>query len=136
MTSGFFGVRAAGTLHFVTLALACFTPIPPDWEKNLAALPPIHRRFALAQNVSIGVTIAVLGLFSLCLAPALVAGSPLARAVCAATALFWGGRAAVFPWLGVRPTLTSPWLRAVFALLITECITYTVAYGWLAVRVA
>ncbi|MBP6508177.1 MAG: hypothetical protein KA257_11495 [Opitutaceae bacterium] len=128
------GVQLAGALHFVTLLLACFTPIPPDWEANLAKLPPIHRRFSLAQNFSIGGTIAVLGLLSLCFAPALVAGTPLARAVCGVTALFWGGRAVILPWIGVRPTLTSPWLRLGFTLLIAECLTYAAAYGWLALR--
>jgi len=128
------GVRAAGAFHFVTLVLACFTPIPPDWDKNLAALPPIHRRFAVAQNISIGATIAALGLFSLCFAPELVSGAPLARAVCAATALFWGGRAAVLPWLGVRPLLAGGWLRLGYALLLAECVTYAGAYAWLAAR--
>ena len=128
------GVRVAGGLHFVTLTLACFTPIPPDWDRNLAALPPIHRRFAAAQNVSIGAMIAVLGLFSLGFAPELVAGSPLARAVCAATALFWGGRLAVLPWLGVRPALTTPLLKLGYALLVTECAAYAAAYLYLAVR--
>ncbi len=127
-------VRAAGVFHFATLLLACFTPIPPDWEKNLAALPEIHRRFAVAQNVSIGAMIAVLGLFSLCFAPELVAGSPLARAICGTTALFWGGRACVLPWLGMRPALAGPWLRLGYALLMTECIVYAVAYGYLALR--
>jgi hypothetical protein len=127
-------IRAAGVLHFVTLILACFTPIPPDWDRNLAALPPIHRRFAIAQNVSIGAMIAVLGLFSLCFAPELAAGTPLARAVCGATALFWGGRACVLPWLGVRPALTSGWLRIGYALLVTECISYAIAYAFLALR--
>jgi hypothetical protein len=70
------GVRVAGALHFVTLTLACFTPIPPDWDRNLATLPPIHRRFAVAQNVSIGAMIAVLGLFSLFFAPQLVPAHP------------------------------------------------------------
>lgn len=130
------GVRLAGGFHFVTLVLACFTPIPPDWEKNLAALPPMHRRFALAQNFSIGATIVVLGLFSLLLAPTLVGGTPLARAVCGATALFWGGRAVILPWLGVRATLTNPWLRLGYGLLIAECLIYAAAYGWLAVRPA
>jgi hypothetical protein len=128
------GVHVAGGFHFVTLVLACFTPIPPDWEKNLAALPLIHRRFAIAQNVSIGVTIAVLGLLSLAFAPALVAGSPLARAVCGVTALFWGGRLAVLPWLGVRPALTTPLLRVGYRLLLAECAAYAVAYGYLALR--
>ena len=130
------GVRAAGAFHFVTLALACFTPIPPDWEKNLAALTPIHRRFALAQNVSIGATIAVLGLLSLLFAPDLVGGAPLARALCGATAFFWGGRAAVLPWLGVRPVLATPWLKLGYVLLVTECVTYALAYAWLALRPA
>ncbi len=128
------GVRVAGCFHFVTLVLACFTPIPPDWEKNLATLPQIHRRFALAQNVSIGAMIAVLGLLSLFFAPTLVGGSPLARAVCGATALFWGGRLCVLPWLGVRPTLTTPWLKLGYGLLLLECATYAVAYTWLALR--
>jgi hypothetical protein len=128
------GVRLAGGFHFVTLVLACFTPIPPDWEKNLATLPPIHRRFAVAQNFSIGATIAVLGLLSLLFAPTLVAGSPLARAVCGATALFWGGRLCVLPWLGVRPALTTPLLRFGYSLLLAECLIYAAAYGWLALR--
>lgn len=128
------GLRLAGAFHFVTLALACFTPIPPDWEKNLAALPPIHRRFAIAQNFSIGAMIAALGLFSLLFAPALVAGSPLARAVCAATGLFWGGRLCVLPWLDVRPTLTTPWLKLGYVLLLAECALYAAAYLYLALR--
>lgn len=128
------GVRLAGGFHFVTLGLACFTPIPPDWDKNLTALPSIHRRFALAQNFSIGVTIAVLGLFSICFASELISGTPLARAVCGATALFWGGRALVLPWLGVRPTLATPLLRLGYKLLIAECVIYAAAYAWLALR--
>ena len=128
------GVRLAGGLHFVTLGLACFTPIPPDWEKNLATLPLIHRRFALAQNISIGATIAVLGLLSLGFASDLVAGSALARALCGITALFWGGRLAVLPWLGVGPALTTSLLRVGYRLLLVECATYALAYGYLALR--
>lgn len=124
------GVRLAGALHFVTLILACFTPIPPDWEKNLATLPPMHRRFSIAQNISIGATIAVLGLFSLCFASELIGGAPLARAVCGTTALFWGGR------LGVRPSLGTPLLKLGYRLLLLECATYMLAYGYLALRPA
>lgn len=128
------GVRMAGCFHFVTLGLACFTPIPPDWEQNLAKLPLIHRRFAVAQNISIGAMIAGLGLFSLCFAPELTGGAPLARAVCGATAVFWGGRLCVLPWLGVQPTLTTPLLKLGYALLLAECSIYAGAYGWLALR--
>lgn len=128
------GVRLAGIFHFVTLTLACFTPIPPDWDKNLATLPPIHRRFAIAQNISIGATIAVLGLFSLCFAPTLVSGAPLARGVSGATALFWGGRLCVLPWLGVRPVLTTSWLKLGYTLLLVECSAYAILYAYLALR--
>lgn len=127
-------VRLAGGFHFVTLVLACFTPIPPDWEANLDRLPAMHRRFAHAQNISIGAMIAVLGLFSLFFAPELVAGSPLARAVCAVTALFWGGRFCLLPWLRVGPALTTPRLRLGYRLLQVECLVYAVAYAGLAVR--
>ena len=130
------GVRFAGGFHFVTLVLACFTPIPPDWDKNLASLPLIHRRFAIAQNISIGVTIAVLGLVSLLLAPDLIGGTALARAVCGITALFWGGRFCVLPWLGVRPVLTTPWLKFGYRLLLGECALYAALYGYLAFRSA
>jgi hypothetical protein len=128
------GVRVAGVFHFVTLVLACFTPIPPDWSINLAKLPPVHRRFSEAQNFSIGAMIAILGLFSICYAPTLVSGGPLPRAVCAVTALFWGGRALVLPWLGVRAALVTARLRLGYCLLLTECAIFAAAYGWLTVR--
>jgi len=128
------GVRVAGALHFVTLLAACLTPIPPGWETNLAQLPEVHRRFAVAQNVFVGATIAFAGFISVGFARELVAGTPLARMVCGGIALWWGGRLAVLPWLGVRPHLTSPWLRIGFALLLAECTVYSLAFGWLAVR--
>jgi len=94
----------------------------------------MHRRFALAQNVTIGVTIAVLGLLSLAFAPELVAGTPLARAVSGTTALFWGGRLAVLPWLGVRSALTTPLLKLGYGLLLLECAAYAAVYTCLALR--
>jgi hypothetical protein len=130
------GLRIAGAFHLLTLTLACFTPIPPDWDKNLAALPPIHRRFAIAQNISIGATIAALGLVSLLFAPHLITGQPLARVLCALTAIFWLGRLLVLPWLRVQPTLTTPLLRLGYTLLLTQCALYASAYSWLAFRSA
>lgn len=128
------GVRAAGAFHFVTLVLACFTPIPPNWDENLSRLPEIHRRFAVAQNFFIGATIAFCGAVSLCFAPELVAGSTAARIVCAGIALWWGGRVVVLQWLGVWPHLRGTWWRAGFLLLQVECVAYALAFGWLAAR--
>jgi hypothetical protein len=126
------GLRLAGIFHFITLAIACFTPIPPDWDENLARLPEVHRRFALAQNAFIGAVIAVSGIVSLVFAPLLVEQSTLARVICACIALWWGGRLAVLPWLKAHQYLKSAALIAGFVLLLVECAVYSVAYGYLA----
>jgi hypothetical protein len=128
------GVRLAGGFHFVTLVFACFTPIPPEWDENLAKLPDIHRRFAVAQNIFIGATIAFCGAVSLFFAPTLVAGSVAARILCAGIALWWAGRLVVLPWLRVWSSLPSHAWRAGFILLYLECGCYAMAYGWLAAR--
>lgn len=128
------GLRTAGVFHFVTLGLACVTPIPPDWEKNLATLPEVHRRFAVAQNIFIGAVIAAAGLISVLFAPQLVEGSSLARVITGCIALWWGGRLVVLPWLRAHQQLKTPILRAGFVLLLVECALYTAAYGYLAVR--
>ena len=128
------GLRVAGALHLVTLVLACFTPIPPNWDENLARLPEVHRRFAIAQNIFIGGVIAICGLLSLALAPLLVTGSILARAICLSIALWWFARLIVLPWLGAHRHLSTPLLRVGFALLLTECASFSAAYGWLAFR--
>ena len=128
------GVRTAGAVHFLTVALAHFTPIPADWDRNLAQLPDVHRRFAIAQNIFIGATMLVAGTVSLVFAPELVAGTPLARVICAAIALWWGGRLLVLPWLRVWPELRTQLLRAGFVVLHAACAIFAAAYGWLAFR--
>jgi hypothetical protein len=128
------GVRAAGLLHLVTVALAHFTPIPAGWEENLGRLPEVHRRFAIAQNVFIGGVMVFAGLVSLLFAPELVAGGTGARVVCAGIALWWGARLVVLPWLRVGPELTTPLLRLGFVLLHVECAILAGLFGWLAAR--
>jgi hypothetical protein len=70
------------------------------------------------------------------LAPDLVSGIPAARAICGATALFWGGRLCVLPWLGVRPALTTAALKVGYTFLLFECGIYAAAYARLALRSA
>jgi hypothetical protein len=126
------GLRIAGVMHFVTLAAACFTPIPPNWDENLAKLPEVHRRFAVAQNAFIGAVIAACGLVSVLLAPLLITGDPLARAICGFIALWWGGRLLVLRWLRAHHHLRTPLLRIGFAALLLECAIYAVVYAHLA----
>lgn len=128
-------LRAAGVMHFVTLVVACFTPIPRDWDKNLARLPDIHRRFAIAQNIFIGATLAFCGTVSLFFAPVLAGGSTGGRIVCAGIALWWGGRLAVLPWLRVGPDLQGRGLlRAGLVILYIACACSFGIYSFLAIR--
>jgi hypothetical protein len=127
-------VRAAGVFHLVTVALAHFTPIPPGWDENLARLPPVHRRFAVAQNIFIGATMIFAGIVSLLFAAELTSGSIGGRVICAGIALWWGGRLVVLPSLRVWPELKTSWLRIGFVVLHLECLIFAVAYGWLAWR--
>src|SRR5215216_2970606 len=92
-------VRAAGLFHFVTVALAHFTPIPAGWDENLARLSDVHRRFAIAQNVFIGGVMLFAGAVSVLFARELVTSSTGARIVCVGIALWWGARLLVLPWL-------------------------------------
>jgi hypothetical protein len=127
-------VRMAGAFHFVTLALAWRTPIPPGWEENLATLPEIHRRFSIAQNLAIGGVIAFCGALCLGFAPVLLETSPASRLLNAGLALWWGARLAVLPFLKVRPALTTPWLRCGYVLLNLQCALFAAGFAWLAVR--
>jgi hypothetical protein len=130
------GVRTAGAFHLLTVALAHFTPIPPGWGENLARLPEVHRRFAIAQNIFIGGVMVFAGIVSLAFARELVAGTISARIVCAGIALWWAARLLVLPWLRVWSELRTPLLRAGFVLLHAECAAFAVVYGWLACRPA
>lgn len=138
MDDGFWvwGVRAAGVCHLLTVAVAHFTPVPAGWEENLARLPEVHRRFAIAQNVFIGATMVFAGLVSLVFAREIISGSVAARIICAAIAFWWAGRLVVLPWLRVWPVLAGAGWRAGFVLLHVECAAFTVVYGWLAFRPA
>ena len=127
-------IRAAGALHFLTVALAHYTPIPAQWDENLARLPAVHRRFAIAQNVFIGGVMIFAGVVSVGFARDLVSGTVTARIICAAIALWWGARLIVLPWLRVRPELSTPFLRWGFVMLHLECAGFALLYGWLAFR--
>jgi hypothetical protein len=126
------GLRVAGLLHFTTVLAAWCTPVPRDWDGGLARLSPVHRRFALAQNAAMGAVSLFFGYISLFHAPVLLAGGEAARLLCAAIALWWGGRLLVLPWINAWPDVEGGWRRAGFALLHAQCASYALAYGWLA----
>lgn len=127
-------VRVAGACQLGTVALALVTPVPRDWDAGLRRLSDVHRRFAIAQNIFIGGTMVFSGIVALALAPALVAGTPLARVVCAGMAAWWAGRLCVLPWLRVGPELHTSLLRVGFMFLHLECACFGAGFAWIAVR--
>lgn len=126
------GLRVAGGLHFLTLALAWFTPVPRDWEGGLSRLSPLHRRFSIAQNVAVGAVLVFCGYISLVHAQVLLSGDTGGRLLSAGIGLWWGGRLMVLPWLRVGEELNTTCFRIGFAMLCAQCAIYAVAYGWLA----
>jgi hypothetical protein len=111
-----------------------FLPLVPSGRLILARLTPIHRRFAIAQNVFIGGVMIFAGIVSLVCPSELTSGTSSARIVCAGIALWWGARWVVLPWLRVGPELRTRRLRIGFVLLHVECAAFAVLYGWLALR--
>jgi len=63
-----------------------------------------------------------------------VRGLPMARAVCFTTALFWGGRLILLPWLKAHTCLPTPILNVGYGFLLLECAGYAVAYSRLGAR--
>lgn len=127
-------VRVAGVLHVVALAAGWYAPIPPDWDKHLAALPPINRRFAIAQNAFVGAVQAAAGIISLCFAATLTGGETGGRIICACIALWWTARLVVLRRLEIGEHLSTWWMRSGFAALQVGCVACGLGYGWLAVR--
>ena len=60
--------------------------------------------------------------------------SRLAKMVCGANALFWGVRVCLQWVMDAEPFLTKWWLRAGYHLLTLLFLTFTIFYGWLALK--
>ncbi len=127
-------VRLAGLAHLISLTAMIYAPINLRWDEELARLPRLLRQMCNVYQAYTGVTIAALGLVSLCCAPDLVSGTPLARAVCGYIALFWGARLALQRIYAFAPHLTTPRLRLGYHGLTVLFIAFTALYAWLALR--
>ncbi len=127
-------VRLAGLAHLISLTAMYYAPINLRWDEELARLPRLLRQMCNVYQAYTGATIAALGLVSLCCAPDLVSGTPLARAVCAYIALFWGVRLVLQRTYDFAPHLKTATLRLGYHGLTVLFIVFTAFYGWLALR--
>jgi hypothetical protein len=127
-------LRLAGLAHLISLTAMFYAPINLRWDEELSRLPRLLRQMCNVYQAYTGATIVALGLVSLCCAPDLVSGTPLARAVCAYIALFWGARLILQRTYDFAPHLKTPLLRLGYHGLTVLFIAFTVFYGWLALR--
>ena len=127
-------VRLAGVAHLVSLTAIIYAPIHLRWHEALGRVAPLLRQMGQVYHYYTAGTIVALGLVSLCCAPDLVSGTPLARAVCGFIALFWIVRLGVQAYYDFRPHTGAPWLRLGYHALSGLFVAFGLLYGWLALR--
>ncbi|HQU45935.1 MAG TPA: hypothetical protein PK867_24185 [Pirellulales bacterium] len=104
-----------------------------QWRVDLSKLPPLSRPLIRVHGGYIVLTIAAMGLVSLCEAAQLADGSSLARTICGFVAVFWSVRLAIQLMLfDGRIYLTSPFLKIGYHSLTAAFTILALVYGWLA----
>jgi hypothetical protein len=97
----------AGMLHLCITSAGIVMTKVLDWRRNLSQLEPLTRHIVWTHGAFVLLTIIAFGLISICCAPSLASGEPLARAVCAFIAGFWALRLLIgFTLFDARPHLT------------------------------
>ena len=92
MNAGILLFWAAGLIQIGDAAVNLLLPGPLESRKNLSKVSPMIRQVFLVHWFYVLLTLVIFGTACLLYAPELVAGSPLARFLCGAMAVFWGLR--------------------------------------------
>jgi hypothetical protein len=127
-------IRLAGAGQLSVLVASALVPFRLNWKRDLASLPTLHRQMYWTYGGYVVLGIVALGGISLGCADELAAGTPLARAVCAYGAVFWGVRLALQAVFDVRPHLTAWWLAAGYHALTGLFLFFAAVYGYAAAR--
>ena len=127
-------LRLAGVAHVISLAAILFAARHLRWNQELARVPRLLKQMCDAYHAYTAATIIALGLVSLFLPWELSSGSPLARAVCGYTAVFWLARLVLQFVYDARAQLITPLLRLSYHALSLLFIAFIALYGWLAIR--
>ncbi len=123
----------AGLLHFFVLIASALVPQVLDWRRDLAQLHPLTRKMIWVHGIYIVFVIVGFGVVATWHADALAGGTPLARTVCAAIALFWGSRLLLqYGVLGASSLLEKWWLRLGYHGLTVTFGYFTFVFGWAA----
>ena len=124
----------AGGLHFGLLLAGALLPRVLNWRTELRSVSPLSRHIIWVHGAFVVMMIVGFGVLSLLNAPALAAGSLLARSLCAFVALFWFTRLMIQLFLfDARPYLTNWFLTAGYHGLTVLFGYFSIVYGWAAI---
>jgi hypothetical protein len=127
-------IRAAGVGQATVLIASSLVPFRLDWKRELAPLSRLHRQMYWVYGGYVVLSIVAFALISLFNSEELAAGSGLARGFCLYVAVFWGIRLSLQAVLDVNAHLTAWWLKAGYHVLTALFLTFTVLYGYAALR--
>lgn len=120
-------ILVGGIVHFDILIASALVPQVLDWKASLEKLDGLSRQLVWVHGAFIVLVIIGFGLLSVVCASELVAGTLLARAVCAFIAFFWAARLVVqFFVFDAKPYLRNALLKLGYKGL-------TVAFSYLAI---
>uniref|UniRef100_A0A7C2JY86 DUF4149 domain-containing protein n=1 Tax=Schlesneria paludicola TaxID=360056 RepID=A0A7C2JY86_9PLAN len=127
-------IFCAGLGQLCILVASALVPLRLDWRRTLATLPPLVRQLFWVYGGYVVLSIIGLGIVCTRHSEELAAGTPLARAVCAYGAAFWGIRLSLQAVLQAKPYLTAWWLRGGYHLLTLFFAGLTAVLGWAAIH--
>jgi hypothetical protein len=125
----------AGLLHLGITSAGFTMTFVLQWRRELSPLGALNRHIVWSHAGFVLLTIVGFAGVSLACAGQLASGEPLARAVCAFIAVFWGLRLLIgFVLFDARPYLTSAWLKLGYHGLTVVFTYFVFCYGAGALR--
>jgi hypothetical protein len=124
----------AGAGQLSILIASSIVPFQLDWKKELGCLSKLHRQMYWVYGGYVVMAILAFGLISLFHAREIAEGSGLARGFCGYIAIFWGVRLLLQGVFDVKEHLTAWWLKAGYHTLTILFLSFTLIYGYAAIR--
>lgn len=127
-------LRLGGIMQLGILTASALVPGTLKWRKELAGLSALSRQLIWVHGGYIVLTIAAMGLVSLCEATELAGGSLLARSICLFVAVFWSVRLTIQLLLfDGQPYLTRRAFKLGYHALTVAFATLSFIYVWVAI---
>ena len=126
-------IAIGGVLHLGLLTASALVPRVLDWRAELKHVSALTRQLVWVHGAFIVLVIIGFAVLSLAFAPALAAGTPLARGVCGFIAIFWATRLVVhLAVFDTKPYLTTIWLKLGERGLVVVFAYFALVYGFAA----